>query len=480
METKRSVRVRFAPSPTGYLHIGSLRTALFNWLFARHHGGSFLIRVEDTDTQRSTEEYTRAIFDSLSWVGLESDEPVVIQSEHVKEHTQLIDQLVQEGKAYRCYCSQDELVKRCGAGGENFFIRYDRHCLNRQDTPPEDTPFVVRFRIPEDRPQVAFDDLVYGSVSFDAEQLDDFIIARSDGTPIYNLVVVADDHAMGMTHVIRGEDHISNTPKQILLYEACGFDVPQFAHLPMILGPSGDRLSKRDGATSTYEYRQDGYLADGLLNYLARLGWSHGDQEIFTRQELADYFSLEHVGKKGAIFDPQKLAWVNGQHIRQSSEGQLLTLIARDVDPEIEQKLHGWSPRQVAEAIVLYKERVNTLVELVHELMLLHDGPAGDQDTQWANEQTIACLRVVQQQLMVVEPWDGQTVAAVIKQAAKDAGMKFAQLAYPLRQALIGKGDGPGLSGLMMVVGRDATVQRIGTLLETVEHGPHAGGSKGA
>jgi len=480
METKRSVRVRFAPSPTGYLHIGSLRTALFNWLFARHHGGSFLIRVEDTDTERSTQEYTKAIFDSLSWVGLESDEPVVIQSERVSQHTALIDTLVQEGKAYRCYCTQDELVTRCGAGGENFFIRYDRHCLNRQDLPPEGTPFVVRFKIPDDRPQITFDDLVYGSVSFDAEQLDDFIIARSDGSPIYNLVVVADDHAMGITQVIRGEDHISNTPKQILLYEACGFSVPQFAHLPMILGPSGDRLSKRDGATSTYEYRQDGYLADGLLNYLARLGWSHGDQEIFTRQELVDYFSLDHVGKKGAIFDPQKLAWVNGQHIRQTSDGQLLTLIARDVDPEIEQKLQGWSPERIAEAIALYKERVTTLVELADELTLLHDGPTGDQETQWATEQAIGCLQSVQQQLTVVEPWDGQTVAAVIKQAAKDVGMKFAQLAHPVRQALIGKGDGPGLSGLIMLVGRDVTVQRIETLLEAVAHGLHTGGPKGA
>jgi len=283
------------------------------------------------------------------------------------------------------------------------------------------------------------------------------------------LVVVADDAAMGITHVIRGEDHLSNTPKQILLYHACGFAVPQFAHLPMILGPSGDRLSKRDGATTTREYRQEGYLADALLNYLARLGWAHGDQEIFTRQELIDSFTLAGVGKKGATFDPQKLAWVNSVYIRQASDNQLLTLITRDIDPDITKSLGEWSPEQTLTAIGLYKERVATLGELVQELRLLHDGPSGDGDQlkgDWANEQVLSCVRAVSKQLALTEPWDAQMVTSVVKSEAKKEGFKFAQIALPIRVALIGKEGGPGLSGLMMLLGRDATCTRIGKLLE--------------
>ena len=321
---------------------------------------------------------------------------------------------------------------------------------------------------------------IYGKITFDTEQLDDFIIARSDGSPIYNLVVVADDAAMGVTHVVRGEDHLSNTPKQILLYEACGFAVPQFAHLPMILGPSGDRLSKRDGATATQEYRHEGYLADALLNYLARLGWSHGDQEIFTRQELIEAFTLEGVGKKGAIFDPQKLAWVNGVYMRHSSDGQLLTLLARDVDPEIRQRLSGWSEEQVVHAVALYKERVDTLKQLRDELLCLHDGPStsavGNDDT---SEEAIACLHDVLDLLGEISSWDAQAITTVVKGEVKKAGIGFAQLAHLVRRALIGVAGGPGLSDLMLLVGRKATVSRIKKLLDTVERAPQASGDKG-
>ena len=269
------VRVRFAPSPTGHLHIGGLRAALFNWLFARHNGGKFLLRIEDTDLVRSTQEYTDSILSSFKWAGITPDEPIVIQSQRIAEHKKVIERLLEQGAMYRCFCSQDELETRLTKiqGSEGLVTKYDGKCRNADQNLQK--PFVVRFKLPANQSEIVFEDLIRGRVAFDINQFDDFIVARSDGSPMYNFVVVVDDAFMNITHVIRGEDHISNTPKQIMLYQACGYPLPQFAHLPMILGPSGERLSKRDGATSVLEYKQQGYLPDALLNYLARLGWSH-------------------------------------------------------------------------------------------------------------------------------------------------------------------------------------------------------------
>jgi len=329
MNKNNNVRVRFAPSPTGYLHIGNLRTALFNWLFARHYDGTFLVRLEDTDRERSTKEYADSLFDILEWIGLTSDEPVIKQTDRFGEYKQLIEQLLEQGKAYRCFCSSEEIEARQKAAGlDPAYAGYDSFCANGTHGKNDSSkPYVIRFKIPRNIEEITFNDLIRGQITVKTAELDDFVIARSDGTPTYNFVVVIDDAAMRITHVIRGEDHISNTPKQIFLYQAFGYKVPQFAHMPLILGPSGARLSKREAATSVVDYRGEGYLPDALINYLARLGWSHGDQEIFTRQELIDYFTIDNVGKKGSIFDKEKLDWVNGLYMRQVANVKLHKLL---------------------------------------------------------------------------------------------------------------------------------------------------------
>jgi len=375
MEKEKNIRVRFAPSPTGHLHIGSLRVAIFNWLFARHHGGQYLLRVEDTDLERSKQEYTDSILEFLDWFGIDHDQDVMMQSDRADEHKKIIEQLLSDGKAYKCYCTPEEIIERQKARDQynDLFSMYDKHC--RDNTEEKDKPFVVRFKVPDNQKTISFNDLIRGTISFDIDQFDDFIIARSNGSPIYNLVVVVDDAYMQVTHVVRGEDHISNTPKQIMLYQACGFPVPDFAHLPLILGPSGDKLSKRDAATAVLDYKKNGYLPDALFNYLVRLGWSHGDQEIFTNQELVDYFSLDHVGKKGAIFDPEKLDWLNGVYIREMGDGDILNRTVSDVQPDLKSKLSGWQYDKILKLIGLYKERVKTLKELAGQLILVHDGP---------------------------------------------------------------------------------------------------------
>src|ERR1700733_99493 len=302
MSVPGSVRVRFAPSPTGHLHIGGMRSAIFNWLFARHNNGSFLLRIEDTDRERSKQEYTDSILASFAWMRIDWDEPVVIQSERAKRHQEVAQKLYAQGKAYYCICTPEQVQDRLAAqsGFDINFMKYDGLCRNASHTKG-----ALRFKIPDDITEVTFHDLIRDTITIGIDQLDDFILVRSDGTPMYNFVVVVDDADMKISHVIRGEEHIANTPKQILLYQACGFPLPYFAHLPMILGPDGNKLSKRDAATGVFEYKQLGYIPDPLFNYLVRLGWSHGDQEIFTREEVIQFFDLAHVGKKGAIFDQQ-------------------------------------------------------------------------------------------------------------------------------------------------------------------------------
>ena len=320
---KTEVHVRFAPSPTGHLHIGGLRTAIFNWLFARHNNGAFLVRIEDTDKERSKPEYEHSILESLSWMGITTDEPITIQSARDAEHKKLIEKLIDEGKAYKCYCSLEDLVARLGYQEHQ---KYDGFCKTHTPDDPS-KPYVVRFAVPRDKPTISFNDLIRGTVTFDFDQFDDFIIARSDSAPTYNFVVVVDDEDMNITHVIRGEDHISNTPKQIMLYHALGYQLPIFAHIPLILGPAGNRLSKRDAATSVLQYKQAGYLPAAFFNYLVRLGVAHGDQEVFSKEELVSLFKVKEVGKKSTIFDIQKLTWLNGVYIRKASPTNLLLAI---------------------------------------------------------------------------------------------------------------------------------------------------------
>lgn len=457
---KNSVRVRFAPSPTGFLHIGNLRTALFNYLFARHHKGVFLIRVEDTDRERSKQEYTDAILASLQWVDIRADEPIMVQSERFSEHQRVIERLLNEGKAYKCYCTQDDLKARAV---DELFFKYDGTCRERIYYP--DQPYVIRFALP-DFQDIAFDDLIRGRVVIQRDQLDDFIIARSDGTPMYNFVVVVDDNAMSITHVIRGEDHISNTPKQILLYQACGYSVPYFAHIPLILGPSGDRLSKRDGATSVPEYKKLGYLPDAFVNYLVRLGWAHGDQEIFSRQELIDFFSLDAVGKKGAIFDIQKLNWLNGVYLRESSAPLLIAYSKNQLDFSFQDRFSDWNTDQLLQAVDLYKGRVFTVQELIDEVTLLYQGPSAYDEgdiKKWTTEQTKQYLAKVLHALQQVDQFSVDKVSECIKELVGQMGIKFALLAQPVRIALIGKSMGPGIFDMLALIGKKGSLDRIAT-----------------
>lgn len=461
-----AVRVRFAPSPTGYPHIGNLRTALFNWLFARHNGGAFLVRIEDTDQERSREEYTQALFDGLAWLNLSSDEPVIIQTEQLPEHQRLVADLLARGLAYKCTCTQEEVLERHkkSKGGDDLFVHYDSHC--RKQAIDESKPYVVRFALPEDRTHVSFDDLVRGQLTIALDQLDDFIIVRSDGMPIYNFVVVADDILMRITHILRGEDHIINTYKQILLYEALGRSIPRFGHFPMILGPSGDRLSKRDAATSVLDYRNDGYLPDALFNYLVRLGWAHGDQEVFTRDELIQHFSLDDVGKKGAIFDPQKLLWLNGVYIRAADNQDLLSRLTTDVAPTLKQELVSWDDTQLLMAIALYKERVKTLREMADEMRLVFHGPReGEyQDAeQWINAATADLMLEVMKTLESVDAFTVEIIAEALKKYAKEQGLKLVALAQPIRLALLGKTTSPGIFELLAFLGKQESLERMRT-----------------
>lgn len=453
-----TVRVRFAPSPTGHLHIGGLRTALFNLLFAHHHKGVFLLRIEDTDKERSLQSFTDAILEALAWTNMVPDEPPVTQSASMAHHQKMVAKLVDQGKAYRCYCTTG-----LGASKETY-LKYDGNCRAAKHADGQQgKPFVVRLKVPIERESITFTDLIRGPITISMDQLDDFIIARSDGTPVYNFVVVIDDHDMGITHVIRGEDHISNTPKQLLLYEAFGWQSPQFAHLPLILGPSGGRLSKRDAATSVLDYRSSGYLPQALCNYLARLGWAHGDQEIFSREQMIQLFTLKGIGKSGAVFDKEKLDWMNGIYIRDTDNAELLEYIVDAIDPEVVNKL-SWPQEQIVAAIGLYKERVATLKQLVSQLLLLHDGPqsVSEEDYQkWITPQTPELLRAAATVFEALPVFDAQAIKDTIKKLCKVHVVKLGQLAQPIRLALLGTTHSPGIFDLLALLGKQESIQRL-------------------
>lgn len=467
-EINSSFRVRFAPAPTGYLHIGGLRTALFNWLFAKHMHATFLIRVEDTDTQRSSTDFMHAQLAALKWAGIEPDEPVVIQSSRLKEHQDTVHRLFTQGKAYPCWCTTQDVADRTGTrqiDGE-LVVRYDQKCREKKYTADDlQKPHVIRFKIPDDIQEVVFDDLIRGEIRVGVEHLDDFIISRSDGRPIYNLVVVVDDAFMKITHIIRGEDHISNTPKQILLYRACGYEIPQFAHLPLILGTSGNKLSKRDAAVSVDEYRLAGFLPDALINYLARLGWSHGDQEIFTREELISYFSLDHVGKKGSVFDVEKLLWVNSVYLQACNATELIDHLKKDIDVVIEQRFSQWTMQQLIAAVDLYKDRIKTIRELRDALQQLHDGLY-----QW-NQQEIILLGDLQKsahilhhvalRLKMHDVITHEIVQTELKQLAKELAISLQDIARPVRLALTGTVSGAGIFALLLLIGKQESIDRI-------------------
>ncbi len=354
------LRVRFAPSPTGYLHVGGARTALFNYLLAKKQAGKYVLRIEDTDVARSTQESVDAILNAMEWLGLSCDEGPFYQSERFDLYRQKVEQLLNEGKAYRCYCTAEELdAKREAAMKDGRKPKYDGSCRNRSDQP--DAPYVIRFRLPEDREETTFVDRIKGAISVRHEELDDLIIQRTDGTPTYNLVVVIDDAEMGINLVIRGDDHINNTPRQILLYQALGYTVPEFAHVPMILGADKKRLSKRHGATSVMVYQELGYLPEALVNYLVRLGWSFGDEEIFSMDDLIEKFSIDNVGKSAGVFNPEKLLWLNSHYIKTGDPVRLAELLC----PFLQKK--GIAPAAGPDLVAVVKslqERASTLVEM--------------------------------------------------------------------------------------------------------------------
>ncbi len=458
-----TVRVRYAPSPTGHLHVGSLRTALYNWLFAKHHKGTFLVRIEDTDNERSLPEYTVSILEALHWASLEPDEVPIIQSDRIDAHREVAQKLLDEGHAYRCYCTPEELAARIGvsAAHEGGYAQYDGYCRDKKAH--EAKPFAIRFKISDDISTVEFNDLIRGPITFMRDQLDDFIIVRSDGTPMYNFVVVVDDAFMKITHVLRGEDHISNTPKQVLLYQACGYSLPQFAHFSLIMGPDGQRLSKRHRATSVDIYKHEGFLSDALCNYLVRLGWSHGDQEIFTRAELVTYFDLDHMNKAGAIYDQQKLEWMNGVYIRERSNHDVCALIERDVDPKFRSYFTEWSSSTLEAMIGLYKERVKTLKELIDELRALHERPREfpEDINDLAQQSVLDHIATVREALLQLQDHSHESVDRLIKSICTEKGIPVKQIFQPLRVALTGKTSSPGVAKLIELLSVEESIQRI-------------------
>ncbi len=461
-----TVRTRFAPSPTGYLHIGGARTALFNLLFARHHGGKFILRVEDTDVARSTEESIQAILDGMTWLGLNWDEGPFFQSRRFDEYRKYANELLEKGHCYRCWCTPEELeARREAAMKEGRTPKYDGRCRDRKDSP--DGPFAVRFKV--NGGTTSFDDAIKGPISFDNSIMEDLIILRSDGTPTYNFCVVVDDATMDITHVIRGDDHINNTPKQILLYEALGHSLPVFAHLPMILGSDKARLSKRHGATSVTAYRDMGYLPHALINYLARLGWSHGDQEIFSMEEMIEKFSLESVGKSSGVFNPEKLLWLNQHYIKETPAGTLAPIL-EPLMVGLGINNAGDDPR-INRIIETLKERSKTLKDMA-EGALVYFREKIEYDPKAAQKfltpDMAELFTILIERLGGLQDFSHTGLEAAFNSILEEKSIKLGKLAQPVRVALTGGTVSPGIFEMIEAMGRDVALKRLADGLEYI------------
>jgi glutamyl-tRNA synthetase len=463
-------RVRFAPSPTGYLHVGGARTALFNWLFARHTGGTLVLRIEDTDRERSTEAHTRVIMDGLGWLGITCDEGPFFQGAYGDRHREDAERLLAEGKAYRCFCTREELDAqraRAEAAGEAF--RYDGRCgrLAAAEVAARTAagePSTIRFRVPDE--ELAWDDAVHGRISFQGRDLDDFVILRSDDTAIYNLAVVSDDIAMSITHVIRGDDHISNTPKQIALYRALGRPLPVFAHVPMILGTDGKKLSKRHGATAVGDYQEQGILAPAMRNFLALLGWSPGgDREILPEDEMIRLFTLEGIQKKAAVFDPAKLEWMNGQYLSALPAEELVVPVrrrlaqlgvrdeGRDLRPMIDAlKARSRTILELAERVAVRLEPSRSTLDAKGEALMKKMGPAFGTNLRFV----IQSLRA-----LPAERWQAEPILDALKTLAEARGLKLGDVMQPVRVALTGSTVSEPVNELLAVVGREPSLARL-------------------
>lgn len=466
-----TVRSRFAPSPTGYLHIGGSRTALFSYLFARHHGGKFILRIEDTDRERSTEESIHAIIDALTWLRLEWDEGPFFQSQRSELYRQRAEQLLREGKAYRCYCPAEMLeAKRKAAMQSGRKPMYERTCRNLRAS-LGDQPYALRFKAPLEGETIVRD-LVKGHVIFQNRELDDLILVRSDGTPTYNFCAVVDDAEMAITHIIRGEDHLTNTPKQIQLYYALGYTEPAFAHIPLILGLDRARLSKRHGATSVMAYRDMGYLPDALVNYLVRLGWSHGDQEVFSRAELVEKFSLENVGKSAGVYNAEKAEWLNAQYLKLMPAQEL----ADAAKPFIARK--GYTipgdDRWLARMVVTLQERAKTVVELV-DLAHYYLSPTITIDPAAARKflkpAVLEPLRALRTALAEVAPWKVDTIQSGFEAVTGQFGLSLGQIAQPVRVAMTGGTSSPGIFEVLDVLGKERALERLDRAIEDIAGG---------
>ena len=464
-----TVRTRIAPSPTGMLHLGTARTALFCWAFARHHGGQFILRIEDTDLERSTEHAVQVILDSMKWLKLDYDEGPVRQTDRLDRYRAAVDRLIADGKAYHCYASKgelDQLREAQMARGEK--PRYDGRWRPENahgKTPPAGVKPVVRFRNP-DSGDVGWNDLVKGPIAISNSELDDLVLARGDGVPTYNFAVVVDDIDMAITHVLRGDDHVNNTPRQINIYRALGAPLPRFGHLPMILGPDGQKLSKRHGAVSVLQYDEDGFLPEAVFNYLARLGWSHGDDEKFSRQQLIEWFDLEHVNRAPAQYNLDKLLWLNGEYMKEADDARLAALVA----PRIEARGGTLAGRPALERVVaLFKDRARTLKELADGALLFYGEPLHDrallaEHLQGASREAV---RLFAERSGGVA-WERTAINGLIKQIVTELKLKMPQVAVPLRVAVTGRTQTPSIDAVLELTGREAVQGRINAALSAV------------
>jgi glutamyl-tRNA synthetase len=458
---------RFAPSPTGYLHIGGARTALFSWLLARAAGGEFRLRIEDTDRERSTQEATDAIIDSMKWLGLEHDGEIVFQSARADRHNEVIDRLIESGHAYYCRCSKEDVdAMREKAMKEGRKPKYDGTCRDKGLTEG-----VVRLKAPQDG-ATGFDDMVKGFISVENSEMDDMILRRTDGTPTYNLAVVVDDHDMGVNHVLRGDDHVNNTPRQILIYKALGWDIPRFGHVPMILGPDKKKLSKRHGALSVMEYEKMGYLPEAVTNYLARLGWSHGDQELFTMEEMVKLFSTDNLGNSPSVFDLTKFEWVNGQYMQKADPERLAGLLCDFLAREVgEEEAKSVSKADFARIAPLLQPRAKSILDMLEQSRpFIVDAPFLPYDEaavkKFLTDETKPLLEDIADRIEALAEFTEQSLEDLHRGFLEEEDIKFKVIAQPIRVAIVGKTQSPGLFETMMVLGKEQTLARMKRAVE--------------
>ena len=456
------VRTRIAPSPTGFLHLGTARTAIFSWAYARHFGGRFILRIEDTDVARSTPEAVAAIIDGMAWLGLDADEGPYFQMQRLDRYREVIDGMLAAGTAYRCWCTPEELdVEREAQRARGEKAHYDRRWRpgpGKALPPiPDGVAPVIRFANPVDG-DVTWDDLVKGPITIANHEIDDLIIVRADGVPTYNFCVVVDDWDMRITQVFRGDEHVNNTPWQINIFDALGAPLPRFGHVPVILGDDGQKLSKRRGAVSVLAYRDDGYLPEAMVNYLARLGWSHGDEELFTREQLVEWFDTAHLVKSAAHWDPKKLAWVNNHYIKAADDDRLATLVA----PLIEARGGRAEARHLAAVIALLKDRCDTLVQLADASMLFYREPVVDVGLRSATV-TLAIVPALEAFVAKASDvrWDRASIAAMLKTLLSEHGLKMPQIAMPLRVLVAGQKETPSVDATLGLFGRERVLDAV-------------------